>query len=73
MGRKQLKFKQTDVRRAIEAARAAGMEIAGVRITPDGAIEVMVNKPVGLPAQPGIGEGQNPWDIKYGNTTKARE
>jgi hypothetical protein len=40
MSRSKLKFRQGDVTRAIKAARAAGMEIGRVEITPDGNVRV---------------------------------
>jgi hypothetical protein len=37
-------FKETDVRRAIKAVQAAGLEVLGVAITKDGAIDVRTSK-----------------------------
>jgi hypothetical protein len=37
-------FKETDVRRAIKAVQAAGLEVLGVAIGKDGAIEVRTGK-----------------------------
>jgi hypothetical protein len=42
MGRGNCTFRQTDITRAIKAARAAGMDVAGVRVDPQtGVIEVV--------------------------------
>ncbi len=38
-------FKQHDVTRAIKAAKAAGVDVAGVEIDKDGKIHVIVGKP----------------------------
>ena len=38
----QLDFKQADIRRAVKAAQAAGLPVCGLKIGPDGSIEVMI-------------------------------
>jgi hypothetical protein len=48
-------FTKRDVQRAVEAVKAAGLQIAAVRIEPDGTIQVVPGEPV--PAQK-----PNPWD-----------
>jgi hypothetical protein len=42
--RKTTLFKRTDLRRAIDTARQAGLAIESVEITKDGAIRVMTGK-----------------------------
>jgi hypothetical protein len=39
-----LRFKETEVRRAIRAAKAAGLSVTGVTISKDGAIVVQSGK-----------------------------
>lgn len=51
-------FKQTDVTRALKAAKAAGVEIARIKINKDGAIEIDAGKPKELAAE----TGGNEWD-----------
>jgi hypothetical protein len=55
--RAPLKFKQTDVSRAIRAAKAAGLEIASVRVASDGEIIIVP----GAPTIKIVGE-VNEWD-----------
>jgi hypothetical protein len=57
-------FRESDMRRAIKAAVAAGLEIARVEIAKDGAIVVVPGKPC-----PGTGGGLNPWDEVLDNAT----
>jgi hypothetical protein len=45
MARGACNFRQTDLKRAIKAARAAGMEIARVEISKDGVIAMVPSKP----------------------------
>jgi hypothetical protein len=46
MSRGPLTFRQSDVTRAIRAARAAGVEVARVEIDKDGKISVFAGEPV---------------------------
>ncbi len=41
MARAPATFKKTDVVRLIEAARAAGLRVAGVEVTPDGTLRAV--------------------------------
>ena len=59
MGRGKATFKQSDLTRAVKAARAAGIEVAAVRVNPQGQIEVVAGK---LQEQNGVDAGENEWD-----------
>lgn len=41
MARTPATFKKTDVVRLIEAARAAGLKVAGIEVMPDGTLRVV--------------------------------
>ena len=56
MARGPLTFKQLDLTRAIKAARAAGLEIARLRVNRDGDIIVEIGKPREPTAE------KNEWD-----------
>jgi len=45
MGRGPCTFKEADVRRAVNAARKAGLEIAGVKVSREGDITIVAGKP----------------------------
>jgi hypothetical protein len=51
-------FRQTDLKRALKGARAAGMEIARVEINKDGVIVIVPGKPSGV----AISEETNEWN-----------
>ena len=50
MARVPLTFRQRDVTAAIKAVEAAGKEVFGVEITPEGAIRVITRQPSAAPA-----------------------
>lgn len=60
MARGALAFKQTDVVRAVKAARAAGLEIGRIEIERNGRIVIIPG-----PANQGHQEEEerNPWDV----------
>ena len=45
MGRGPCTFREVDVRRAVNAARKAGLEIAGVKVSREGDIIIVAGKP----------------------------
>lgn len=54
--REPSRFTQADVQRAIRGATAAGLEIAAVRIDPDGSIHILTTKHQNADDEP------NSWD-----------
>jgi hypothetical protein len=66
MSRRPCAFRETDVKRAVRAVRAAGIEIARVEIGKDGSIVVVPGKPT--KARDANGEG-NEWDDLTNDTT----
>lgn len=69
MTRKPCDFRESSVKRGIRAARNAGMDIAAVRISKDGTIEIIAGgKPdfSGTPDFPGVPNepnGKDEWAI----------
>ena len=57
--RKPATFKQADLTRALKGAKKAGVEVARIKITKDGSIEIDAGKPVEIVA---ASEPQNEWD-----------
>ncbi len=59
MSRTPLLFKESDVTRAVKAVRKAGLDVAQVKISPDGQIVVIVKSDDG---EDRMVESTNPWD-----------
>ena len=55
--RRSVRFTKRDLVRAVEVVRAAGLQIASIRIEPDGAILVIPGTPPPVPSS-----APNPWD-----------
>jgi hypothetical protein len=66
MSRRPCTFRETDVKRAVKAVRAAGVEIARVEIGRDGRIIVVPGKP--RETEDANGE-RNEWDAVHGQLT----
>jgi hypothetical protein len=54
MSRRPARYTQADIRRAIEASKKAGAQMA-VELLPDGTIRLV---PVNQPSEPTLGEGR---------------
>ena len=59
MSKSRYAFKQTDIRRAMRAVKAEGVDILEVVVDANGAIRIIVSKL--LPS----GERSNEWDVVY--------
>jgi hypothetical protein len=71
MVRRPCKFRQSDLTRALKAARAAGIEIARFEIEKDGKIVVVPGKPIEAPGNEK--PERNEWDEVYdAHSTKVR-
>jgi hypothetical protein len=62
MSRAPSTFRQQDVTRALRAAAAAGLHVAGFKIDPQGKIEVVIGKPEAQDSATNGDVNQNPWD-----------
>jgi len=65
MGKRPCTFKKADIVRAVEAARKAGLEIAHLKVTRDGGINIVVGKPSDAGSGTTATE-KNEWDAEYG-------
>jgi len=68
MGRRPCTFKEADVTRAVKAARKAGLEIAGVKVSREGDIIIVVGKPSEA-NDASQADPANPWDEVLDNAT----
>jgi hypothetical protein len=62
MSRAPSTFRQQDVTRALRAAVAAGLQVAGFKIDPQGKIEVVVGRPAAQDSATISDNNKNPWD-----------
>ena len=58
---KPLPFTESAVRRAVSAARKAGMKVGAIRIEPDGAVTVFEGEPLAPPTAPVQGDSPSKW------------
>lgn len=58
---RQARFTQADIARAVKGARKAQLEIAAVRIEPDGSITLIPGSPASVQPSP----DPNTWDEKW--------
>ena len=61
MKRAPSQFRQSDLTKALKAAAAAGLPVAGYKIDPQGKIEVVIGKPEAQSSNASAREG-NEWD-----------
>jgi len=62
MGRGPCAFKESDLTRAVKAARKAGLEVERVEVDRDGKIVIITGKPGASGELNGNGSAENPWD-----------
>jgi hypothetical protein len=68
MPRARCTFRQRDVTAALKAAVAAGVPVRGVKISPEGAIEVVIGRG---PAQDFFSIERNEWDDELNGRDQA--
>lgn len=54
-------FTETDIQRAVKAARKAGLSVAGIDFPSHGGFRLLFGEPVRLDALGG--DGKNEWDV----------
>jgi hypothetical protein len=59
------KFRQREIARAIRGLQAAGLDVAGVKVSPDGSFEVIT----GVLSKPEVQDTCNEWDTLNGNAS----
>jgi hypothetical protein len=67
MPRARLSFRKAEVKRAVAAARQAGLNVAKVKISPAGDIEIVTTE------DPSAAAPKNPWDKYYENPPQFRK
>jgi hypothetical protein len=65
MGHGPCAFKESDVKRAVKAALAAGLDVAGVRFTKDGGFTVIAGKPGASESEKIGGNEVEDWIAKH--------
>jgi hypothetical protein len=71
MGKGPCTFKEADVTRAVKATRKAGLEIAGVKVSRNGDIVILVGKPREA-NDASQADTANPWDEVLDRATKQK-
>jgi hypothetical protein len=73
MARTPSAFKQRDVTRAVKAVAAAGLAVAGVKISARGEIEVVIDRPGAQDSgEPRSVATENEWDKEFDDVHKTQ-